>query len=245
MFINSDSKNMNISLLKKLCQELKITNYSKLSKSGLIELLNRNLAAKVIQRSFRRYFYKNAVDHITLDSVGFPCFIYRTKSGRHYFYNHDSIIKYIMKTGNTRDPMTREEYRDEDLQRLDLEAKRFYPGAKYRSTYKIKKNLAYARRIKNRENEIMVYQMRLEEIKELLLFIVESDMASWEISNETVLIENVEYASIQAFIDSVLRELKIIIISLRIHEPYLVDSFISDLNGLNDKNNILNVIREF
>jgi hypothetical protein len=245
MFIKSDSKNMGIFLLKKLCQNLKIKDYSKLTKLKLIEIINRNFAARTIQRQFRRYFYKNAVDHITLEPVDFPCFVYRTKSGRHYFYSHDSIIKYIMKSGNTRDPMTREQYSDEDLQRLDLEAKRFYPGIKYRSTYKIKKNLAYARRIKNRENEIMVYQMRLDEIKELLLFIVESDMGSWEISNETVLIENVEYASINAFIDSVLRELKIIIISLRAHEPYLVESFKSELDGLSDKNNILDIIKEF
>jgi hypothetical protein len=245
MFIKSDSKNMETNLLKRLCRNSGIKNYSRLKKAELLASINKNLAAKTIQRCFRRYFYKTAIDHITLEPVDFPCFVYRTKSGRHYFYSHDSIIKYIMKTGNTRDPMTREQYSDEDLQRLDLEAKRFYPGVKYRSTYKIKKNLAYARRIKNRENEIMLYQMRLDEMKEILLFIVESDMVSWEISNEPILIENVEFSSVQAFIDSVLHELKIVIENLRIHEPYIVEMFKNELSGLTDKNKILGLINNF
>lgn len=237
MFLPSDSKNMEINLLKRLCRNSGIKNYSRLKKLQLLLLLNQNLAAEMIQRSFRRYFYKSAVDHITLDPVGFPCFIYRTKSGRHYFYSHDSIIKYIMKTGNTHDPMTREQYRDEDLQRLDLEAKRFYPGVKYRSTYKIKKNLAYARRIKNLENEIMVYHMRLDEIKEIILFIVESGMCTWNIGNEPLVVENVEFSSVEVFIDSVLRELKNIVSNLRIHEPFVVDNFKTELNEIvNDVN---------
>ena len=158
-----DFKIMDISILKKLCKNGNIKNYSKLKKKELFDTFNKFLAVKVIQKCFRNHFYKNATDHISLEPISYPCFIYRTKSGKHYFYSYESIIKYIMKTGDCRDPMTRENYSDDDLIRLDTEAKKY--NFKYRSTYKIKKNLGYARRIRNIENEILSFQMRMDELK--------------------------------------------------------------------------------
>jgi hypothetical protein len=244
MFLPTDFKITPTPLLKKLCKIYGIKKISRLKKDELTVLVNKHLAAKVIQRHFRNHFYKNATDHITLEPTCFPCFIYRTKSGKNYFYSHDSIIKYIMKTGNTRDPMTREEYSDQVLSRLDTEAKRYYPSVKYRSTYKIKKNLAYARRIKNRENEIMSYQLRMDELKELILFIIESGMQTWNLGTETLLIENVEYNSIGSFISSVFHELKMVLLNLRVYEPYIVNNFQEDLTALiKDKSpNLLNLI---
>ena len=141
MFIKSDYKYIDICCLKKLCKNFGVKNYSKLKKIELFEIINKLIAVKIIQKFYRNYFYKDATDHITLEPVTFPCFIYKTKSGKHYFYNHSSIIKYIMKTAVYLDPMTREEYSDNDLKRLDNEAKLYYPNIKYRSTYKIKKNI--------------------------------------------------------------------------------------------------------
>ena len=131
MFLKSDYKYLNNDILKKLCKNADIKNYSKFKKNELFEIINKSLAVKIIQQNFRNHFYKDATDHITLDPVTFPCFIYKTKSGKHYFYNHSSIIKYIMKTAVYLDPMTREEYSDNDLRRLDSEAKLYYPNIKY------------------------------------------------------------------------------------------------------------------
>lgn len=244
MFSPTDFKITPTPLLKKLCKIYGIKKISRLKKDELTRLINKHLAAKVIQRHFRNHFYKNATDHITLESTGFPCFVYRTKSGKHYFYSYDSIIKYIMKTGNTRDPMTREEYSDQVLSRLDAEAKMYYPNIKYRSTYKIKKNLAYARRIKNRENEIMSYQLRIDELKELIIFIIDSGMQTWNLGTETLLIENIEYPSIRSFINSVFHELKMVLLNLRVYEAYIVDNFNDDLTALiKEKSpNLLNLI---
>lgn len=216
----------NVKILKGLCKMYFLKGYSNLKRQQLFETVNRYLAVKVIQRCFRRHLYKDAVDHISLEPAFFPCFIYRTKSGKNYFYNYDSIIKYIMKTGITRDPMTREHYSDNDLMRLDAGAKR--ANLKYRSTYKIKKSLTYARRIQNRENEILSYQMRIDELKQSILFIDKSEMYLWNLGDEPLLIENVEYQSINLFIESVFHELKMVVVNLKQHDPDLVEMFKKD-----------------
>jgi len=243
MLLEREYKNMETGLLKKLCKNEKLKGYSKLKKKELFDQFNRILAVKIIQRHFRTHFYKNATDHITLEPISFPCFIYKTKSGKHYFYNHDSIIKYIMKTGNTKDPMTREEYSDNDLIRLDTEAKLHYPDIKYRSTYKIKKNLSYARRIKNRENEILSFQMRMDELKELILFINTSDMLNWDLGNEPIFIENIEYPSMDSFIRSVIHELKRVILNLRSYDSYSAELFKTDLLKLIEQSQLLELLK--
>jgi hypothetical protein len=243
MFDKTDFKNMDTVLLKRLCKRVGIKKYSKLKKQELFWLYNRHLAIISIQRTFRTYFYRESVDHITLEPVQFPCFIYKTKSGKCYFYNYESIIKYIMKTGNTRDPMTREAYSDNDLKRLDNQAKLYFPGIKYRSTYKIKTSLVYAHRIRNRENEILSFQMRMDELKELILFIISSDISNWNIGNEPILIENVEYQSIDSFINSVIHELKMVVTNLRAYDSHQAELFKTDLiNEIPDNSKILELV---
>ena len=87
--------NLSVIILKKLCKSANI-KISKLKKKELFDEYNRYLAVKLIQKIYRNHFYKNAVDHITLEKVSYPCFIYRTKFNKHYFYEYGSIIKYIM-----------------------------------------------------------------------------------------------------------------------------------------------------
>jgi hypothetical protein len=223
MLLKNDFKIIGAPILKMLCKRAGIKNYSKLKKQELFDMYNVYLASKVIRKFYRMYFYKEAVDHITLEPVGYPCFVYRTKSGKHYFYNYDSIIKYIMKTGKCVDPMTREPYTDNDLVRLDAQAKqhKFH----YRSTFKIKKNLGYARRIQNRENEILSFQMRMDELKDMLYYYLSSEMYSWNLGNEPILIENVEYTSIDSFIHSSINELNMVLVNLRNYDSHSANCF--------------------
>jgi hypothetical protein len=140
-----------------------------------------------------------------------------------------------MKTGNTRDPMTREEYSDNDLKRLDAQARFYFPEIKYRSTYKIKTSLVYAQRIRNRENEILSFEMRITELKELIVYIINVDMLNWNIGTEPLLIENVEYQSIDSFINSIVHELKLVIANLRGYDSHLAElckrDLLTDING--------------
>jgi hypothetical protein len=214
--------------LKMFCKNVFIKNYSKLTKKELLQKYNEVLACKIIQRYFRKYFYKNAEDSISLEPVKFPCFIYRTKFGKCFFYNYESIIKYIMKTGDTRDPMTRNAYSDEDLTRLDNEVKHYFPEIRYSSTLKIKKNINYAKRIRNRENEILNFQMYLEELKNKLIVVIESDALSWE-NIGTITIDSVEYYSIIDYITVLLDKMKSVYYSLKSYDIFSASCFKENL----------------
>ena len=210
--------------LKLFCKNGCIKNYSKLTKKELLQKYNEVLACKIIQRYFRKYFYKNAEDSISLEPVKFPCFIYRTKFGKCFFYNYESIIKYIMKTGDTRDPMTRNVYSDEDLTRLDSEAKLYFPEIRYSSTLKIKKNINYAKRIRNRENEILNFQMYLEELKTKLIIVIESGALLWE-NIGTITIDSIEYYSIREYITVLLDKMKLVYCSLKSYDVFSATCF--------------------
>jgi hypothetical protein len=234
MFLKSDHKMLTLPTLKRLCKNKGIPNYSKMKKETMINECNKLFATLIIQKCFRNHFYKNAVDSITLDSVRFPCFIYRVKCGKIFFYGYDSIIKYIMKTGKVIDPNTRNEYTDTELQRLDTEAKIHFPNKNFKSTLKIKKNENYARRIRNRENDILSVQMRLDEIKAIVLTIIEDNILSWNL-NEPMIIENVEYRNFDAYINSLIYELKVGYSCLKTYSEFeskcFKDSFLSDIHS--------------
>jgi hypothetical protein len=225
MFLKSDLSILNVGILKKLSKNVKLL--TNLTKQNLFDNFNKYLAVIIIQKYYRRHLYKNAVDHISLEKVTYPCFIFRTKCGKNYFYSYESIVKYIMKTGDTRDPMTRIVYPDEILLRLDSDIKKYLPNIKFKSTLKIKKNPDYARRIRNRENEILSYQTRITEIKDSIIFIIESNMISWNISN--ILIDNTEYINCNTYINSLLYELKILLRNLNLYDNHSGNIFKTEL----------------
>jgi hypothetical protein len=244
MFLKDDLKVLNVKILKKLCKKKSIQNISKMKKTELFEELNKLFAAKIIQKQFRNHFYKNAVDSISLENVSYPCFIYRVKSGKVFFYDYSSIIKYIMKSGKVIDPNTRNEYTDNELIRLDNEAKLHFPDKNFKSTLKIKKNENYARRIKNRENDILTFQMRLDEIKESILTIISDDILSWNLT-ESLIIDNIEYRNFTSYVNSIIHELKILFLNLKSYSLFesncYKETFLSDINDRSEyfKNIIL------
>jgi hypothetical protein len=217
-----------------------------MKKQQLIDAFNRVVAVESIQRTFRNHFYRNAVDSITLEDVKFPCFIYRVKTGQLFFYDYSSIIKYIMKSGKVIDPNTRNEYTDLELLRLDAEAKLHFPDKNFKSTYKIKRNENYAKRIRNRENDILSFQMRLDEIKSIVLTIINDDILSWNLTGPLV-IDNIEYNTFTDYLKSIIRELKILYLNLKSYSEFearcFKDSFIVEINDRSEY--FLNVISHF
>ena len=246
MFNKNDYSNLSVCLLKRLCRQKKVTNCSKMKKQQLIDAFNEVVAVESIQRTFRNYLYRNAVDNITLEDVKFPCFIYRVKTGQLFFYDYSSIIKYIMKSGKVIDPNTRNEYTDLELLRLDAEAKLHFPDKNFKSTYKIKKNENYAKRIRNRENDILTFQMRLEEIKAIVLTIINDNILSWNLTGPLV-IDNIEYHTFNDYLKSIIRELKILYLNLKSYSEFeancFKDSFIVEINDRSEY--FLNVISHF
>jgi hypothetical protein len=228
MFLKEDHKRLNVKVLKGLCKRIAgIHGYSQMTKPKLVEEYNKFLATRIIIFNFRKHFYKNATDSITLEPVTFPCFIYRVKTGKLFFYEYESIIKYIMKSGKVVDPNTRNVYTDAELTRLDSQAKIYFPYKNFKSTLKIKRNENYAKRIKNRENEILTYQMRLDEIKIILITIITDDILSWGL-NESFVVDNLEYSNLNDYITSIIHELKILYINLKSYCEFEANCFKTD-----------------
>ena len=226
--LNIDSfKKLKIDVLKKYCKSVSIKT-SKLKKKELFDKYNEFLASRTIQRQFRKYFYNGAEDSISLESVKYPCFIYRTKFGKCFFYSYDTIIRYIMKTGDTRDPMTRNNYSDDDLQRLDSEVKLHFPEKSYSSTLKIKKNINYAKRIRNRENEILTFQTYLDELKTKIIIVVDSGAFTWNLTGE-ITIDSVEYYSIHEYIGVLLDKMKQVYRNLFTYDTFSANCFKENL----------------
>jgi hypothetical protein len=214
MLLQKDFKQINKNDLKNLCTFYKLKGLSKLSKQELFTYLNKAIATKIIQKRYRTHFYKNAEDCISLEPVSYPCFVYRSKSSKLFFYSFDNIIKNIMKTGITRDPMTREQYSDETLKKLDNAAKFYFPKKNYKSTLRIKKNPEYAKRILNRENAILSFQTRLDELKTNLLFVSDADILLWDI-DEPLIIENIQYSTVHDYISGLLYEFKVVLLNIK------------------------------
>ena len=109
-----------------------------------------------------------------------------------------------------------------------------FPDKNFKSTLKIKKNESYARRIRNRENDILSVQMRLDEIKAIVLTIIEDNILSWNL-NEPMIIENVEYRNFDAYINSLIYELKVGYSCLKTYSEFeskcFKDSFLSDIHS--------------
>jgi hypothetical protein len=123
--------------------------------------------------------------------------------------------------------MTRIQYSDETLERLDTDAKKYLSDLKLKSTLKIKKNPDYARRIRNRENEIISYQSRLAEVISGIVISIDLDMITWTITN--ILIDNNEYNNSINYINSILYEFKILIRNLNIYDPGSRNNYITEL----------------
>lgn len=219
MITKSDYSQLNIKTLKRLCKSRQLTGYSRMLKIELINFYNKFLAVRLIQRNFRKYFYKDAVDSITLEPVNYPCFIYRVKTGQLFFYDYNSIIKYIMKSGRVIDPNTRNEYTDFELIRLDAQAKLHFPDKNFKSTYKIKKNENYAKRIRNRENDILTFQLRLDEIQSCIILIITDEIMTWNL-NETLIIENIQYRNFNEYVNSIIHELRILFLNLKTYSEF-------------------------
>jgi hypothetical protein len=75
--------------------------------------------AKVIQQVWKRYVkYRNVIDPITLDRIQHPIFVAVTPDGHEYCFSAVSLAMYIRESGDYRNPMTRAEFNQIEIQRL-------------------------------------------------------------------------------------------------------------------------------
>jgi len=71
----------------------------------------------------------------------------------------------------------------------------------------------------------MALELRLNELKDLLLNIVESNMLEWENPNEPIVIENIEYHGIHGYVNSVLHDLRSLFSHLKEYSQFEANCF--------------------
>jgi hypothetical protein len=169
--------------LKKICKIKKInkiynyegekavvTNISKINKDNkelLIREIKKCNAAIIIQRAFRNKYSVDQVCPICFESTKYaPCFAFRPKGQQLFIhYNLSCLAEFLTSTGDFRDPKTREVYTDTTLKKIDVELKQNgIKLAKFKSVYSASKNKKYYKRIKEKEENILILERCLDDI---------------------------------------------------------------------------------
>jgi hypothetical protein len=166
-------KYMNSKQLKIICKYKKIKNYSKLKKNELVLILEKLYASIKIQRLFRNYI-NNEVCPISLEVIKYPCFAFKPKGFTNFiYYNLEPLAKYLINSGDFRDPKTREPYSQDNLKKIDDLIK--YNSLKIKSVYKSSMNSSIYKRKREREEDILVIERCIDEIVFSMRLIMETD----------------------------------------------------------------------
>jgi len=169
----SDFANVSIDVLKRLCKLHKLTNYSKLKKKDLFNMLNGHISVIKIQRFFRSSLMgKDATCLISMEPVRYPCYPFKPKGSNYYvYYNLEVFIDYLLQTGDFRDPKTREPYTDEFLKGIDAYKTKL--GIKSKSVYQASQNRNIYKKKKEHEDEIMVLDRCIDEVVSSIVGVME------------------------------------------------------------------------
>ena len=81
----------------------------------------------IIQRAFRKWFYRDAICCITHEKLNYPCFIYKS-CGVCIFYDYLALNNYFNYSGNLVDPKTRNKYTQSEYSRFKKELKQHFPN---------------------------------------------------------------------------------------------------------------------
>lgn len=104
--------------LKKFAKYRKLSGYSKLKKSDIIEIIRRNRASIIIQRFIRKKLAISDICAFTLEQFRYPCFGKRVKKG--FFYsNLEDLANYLVTSGDFREPNTRIYYNKNELSQIE------------------------------------------------------------------------------------------------------------------------------
>lgn len=170
-------RGISIPILRGLCKLYKLSNYSKQTKEILIRRLNEYLSILKIQK-FIRYRFMGGRDQlcpISMEPIRYPCFPFKPKGSSYFvYYNLESLLDYLLQTGDFRDPKTREPYLDETLRSIDSYRKKL--GIKSKSVYLASQNRSTYKKKKDHEDDIMVLERCIDEVVSSITTIMESTM---------------------------------------------------------------------
>ena len=145
----SYSKDFTVKCIKNLCKIKGIRYITNYNKDYLLKILNNFNAAKIIQNKLR---YKTMMDTncpICHESLKYP-FVSIKVNNKFFYYNFYTLVEYLNKTNDFRDPCTRQLIKDAKLVQIN-KLIRYYYGKNSNKTL-ISKSM-----IKNMDLNIITY----------------------------------------------------------------------------------------
>lgn len=223
--------------LKKICKMLRIKNYSFLRKNELILIINRHHAYIKIQKWVRKILSKGESCSISCEPIKYPCFAFKTPNNILIYYNLSAIRNFLIKTGDFRDPNTRDNYTDSQLLEMDNIYKyhrTLHPITDisednenyFKSVFQASKNKRFYERIKNRELEQLIYERVLDAICEDMVLIINESYINTDTFNtiETMYLYDYKF------------QFRRLLLRSKTHAKYVIDKNIENFNQLNTCN---------
>lgn len=121
----SYSKNFNVKALKRLCKLKGIKFISKFKKNELLNLLKKFNAVKIIQQMLRKKTIIDNICPICHEPLKYP-FISIKVSEKFFYYDFYTLIEYLNKTQDFRDPCTRQDISDNKLFEINKIIRYYY-----------------------------------------------------------------------------------------------------------------------
>jgi hypothetical protein len=99
------------------------------TKSQLVDLIVKSIAAKVIQRRFTKIKSYTDICLISLERISYPwwrrkiCDSNGLRSNKYIYYNLQPLAEYLISSGNFRDPYDNTVYTNDELESIDRAVK--------------------------------------------------------------------------------------------------------------------------
>ena len=111
--------------LRNIAKINKIKYITKLSKLNVIKLINNFKAVTIIQKHIRKKLMRETICPISHELLKYP-FISVKINDKFFYYDFYSFISYINVSGDTRDPITRQNISDIKLQKINKLIRYYY-----------------------------------------------------------------------------------------------------------------------
>lgn len=135
--------------LRRVLKGLGYKSISRFRKDKIVYYIIFHFTSRKIQRRWRGRYITD-VDPITTEPIIYPCWNKHVGQARIY-YNLDTVVKHIITNGpGTKDPMTRLEYTEHELEELEALYKYYKLSLRYsaKSLLNVMKDLEYYKKLK-------------------------------------------------------------------------------------------------
>ena len=215
--------------LKKICKFMRIKKYSGLKKNEIVCMITKHLAILKLQKWIRKILSKNEACPISMEPIRYPYFVYKpVGTQKLIYYNLDAIKESLIKSGDFRDPISRDTYSDKDLKIMDTTDKYYHecirrkPG-KITSVYKASKNTKFYTRMKEKECELLTLERIMDGICGDIKEIIDEN------ANNNIFVLNTVYLRDYRI------QLRRLLFRSSTHAEYVINKNIDNINAIRNK----------